>query len=290
MQKPSFRQNNRIFPKHLGFSYFCSQNETLMRIAALLPVIAFLGLILPSCQKELGFDQTTEPGKTGLLTRIQQGINPDLNEDTIYLLKYNASNKLIQIVDSVYQDTLNITHDANGNIKTATWTWIGAAATYTYNSSQQIQEINYTISSPEKLTFQYANGVISKGSFYLDPGSTGVASLLWNTFDFTVTAGNVTNLKVYDKNGTLVSDLTLTYGTQLNPFKELALLNMANYMGFNELFDINAIFSKNISTGYTTGSTVGKTQYTFNTGQQPTKAVCTANSYPDVYTWMFQYK
>lgn len=261
-----------------------------MRIATLLTVTAFVGLTFTSCQKELGFDQPTEPGKGGLLTRIQQGINPDLNEDTVYLLKYNASNKLIQIVDSLYQDTLNITYDASGNIKSGTWTWVGIPINYIYNSSNQIQEVNYNIFGAEKLTFQYAGGVISKGSFFVDPGTTGVASLLWNTFEFTVTAGNVTNLKVYDKNGTLASDLTLTYGTQLNPFKELALLNMANYMGFNELFDINAIFSKNISTGYTVATTTGKTQYTFNTSQQPTKAVCTANSYSDVYTWMFQYK
>lgn len=264
-----------------------------MRLKIILTLIGFCGLTFIACQKELSMDsQSSGPDQStgGQLVRIQQGTDPDLLEDTVYLLSYNSSNRLIRIVDSLYEDTLNIAYDATGNISKTAWT-SGNKSNYSYNANQQIQEINYTIAGvTEKMTFEYVNGVISKGYYYTDPGATGVASLLWTTLQFTVSSGNVTNLKLFDKNGALDADISLTYGTQLNPFKELALLNMGNCMGFDGLFDIYAVFCKNVPAGHSMGLAAGQTQYTFNNSQQPVKAIYTTNVYADMLTWFFQYK
>jgi hypothetical protein len=90
----------------------------------LFSVLLCMIVVIASCSKErsieLGGDPPPGPGPgTGgnpvggtEILRIQQGIDPDITNDTVHLLSYTATKKISKIVDSLGADTMRAEYDA----------------------------------------------------------------------------------------------------------------------------------------------------------------------------------
>ena len=271
-----------------------------MRSFLLLVAFSFVFISLNSCQKEVEGDIVGGGGGTGQpppsntrLYRIQEGTDPNLDNDTIWIINYTADGKMHSITDSLYADSNVATYDASGRITEVKGTY-GDKGTFIYNASGQLTEIRMLwAGAKEKYVFTYTNGVVSKKSYFTDAG-TGGAQFLWRDFEYTLSGGNITNIKVLDKNGAVLGNETRTYGSQQNNFKDVALFNYGGQMGTSQLIDVETYFSKNLVTGGTynvsgTTSYSYTNAYTMNAQQAASKAVMNL-SYGDVFTWQFYYK
>ena len=248
-------------------------------------LIASLILGLVSCKKDKAPDPINPDSK---LVRIQQGVDPDLYNDTVYLLSYNPSGKVVGIMDSIYQYGLSASYDASGRLEGATDDY-GDDATYTYDANGQLTQIDYTMAgSRERFVFTYTNGVVSKKSYYSDFGSGGTMTL-WRDYVYTVSGGNITTIKEYTAAGALVNTENFTYGNQANIFKELGLFNYGNILGTGYLMNFESHFNKNLPTAMTSGGPTMNNGFTYNSQQQLTKVVSTDNS-GGVFTWQFSYE
>lgn len=263
-----------------------------MRSAFILLCVVFSSGII-SCQKDLSFELVNIGGPPALaagdtLYRIQQGVSLNLDEDTIFLLSYDTEQRLVQIVDSLAQDTLTITYDTDGNLLSGNWT-SGVSVNFKY-SNKILEEIQTAVyGSNDEYVLEYVNGNVVKNSYYSDAGMGGPPEL-WQSSEFTNPAGNITSIREFDKSHTLLYQVTISSGTTLNPFKTLALLNTANHLGMDRMFGTVAAFNKNIYTGYISGPFYDAVEYTFNSKGKPTKAVVTSETPGDVLTWQFYYK
>jgi len=255
------------------------------RIAGLL---ALSVLTFAACKKNSS--SPTDPGNTatGKLTRIQQGIDPDITNDTVYLISYNAAGKITSLIDSVNKDTLVPSYDNNGNLTAITDKPYLFNATFTYDGSNRLTQIDYYIGSNERVTFDYTNNVVSKKSQYSDVGGSGLA--VENYYNYTVTSGNITDVKAYTANGTLIADGVITYSSQPNPFQQLSLFNYDNRLGLDDISSIESFFNKNIITGLTESDGTVTANLTYNSQQQPSKAVVTDNINDWLLTWQFTFK
>ena len=256
--------------------------------------------VFTSCQKDLTFDNvdntnttpippptSTPPGNQKLF-RIQQGVNPDLTDDTIWHISYNAAGKIRTIVDSLAQDTLVANYDASGRL-VSTFDSYGDNATYTYNADNQLAVLSYDwAGSKERFLFTYAGGTIQKKSYYSNLGSGALKYL--GDFIYTVTGGNITSIKAYTASGTLISTSTFAYGSEPNPLKDLSLFNYANRLGMDYIMDIETYFNKNLWTKATISSASldFNIVYLFNS-QRLTKAMANRSG-GGVFTWQFGYR
>lgn len=256
-----------------------------------IPLRSFLALSLLlvfSCKKNNSSPSTPTTGSGSTLVRIQQGIDPDITNDSIYLIKYNASKKISSIIDSLNQDTLTAAYDAtSGALSAVTETW-GMNATFSYDGTGLLTRINSVIAgSLEQYAFEYTGGVVSKKSYYSNLGAGSVS--LQGYYTYVVTNGNITSMSQYDKNGALVVTTTYTYGTQPNNFKNLALFTYANFLGTADVLNIESYFNTNNQTGSSWNGTSIASTYTFNANQAVSKLVTTNNYLDYVLTWMFFY-
>ncbi len=244
---------------------------------------AFLSVILfIACQKEIS-DDVEEPGK---LVRIQQGTSLDLDEDTVYLLSYDVAGNMVSIYDSSHDQSYTATYNPSGELKKIDAT-NGRNATFSYDSGR-LKEIWYNAGSIERFSFTYTDGVVSKKSYYSDYGSGFVLS---RYYDYTVTDGNITHIEEYTPSGTLVSEATLTYSSQLNPFKELSLFNYSNQLGMMNVIDFDTYHNKNLILTRTENQVPRcNIEYTFNAQQMTTKIVNNDASYGGPFTWFFSYE
>src|ERR1700753_2328654 len=165
-------------------------------------------------------------GQSGTsMVRIQEGTDTDITNDTVYLLRYNSSAQLTVLLDSLYQDSLVATYTSG---KLTAVNDVGAfslgSSSFTYDANGLLTEIDCNVAgSNDKYTFEYTSGVVSKKSYYSDFGLGGAQNLY--SYDvYTVTNGNITDMKDYDAANNLNYDATFTYGSQANPatFKTLA--------------------------------------------------------------------
>jgi hypothetical protein len=252
-------------------------------------IIPFL-IFLSSCKKDSGGGGGSQ--SNGNLVRIFEGTDANINNDTVYLLTYNSSSQLITLLDSLYQDSLVATYDASGNLSTVND--IGAFAlgssSFTYNSNGTLAQIDANVAGEnEQYVFEYTNGVVSKKTYSSDFGSGG-ALQLWSYDVYTMSNGNITDMKEYDAANDLTSETTFTYGAQANPFKTLGLFNFGNRLGTQDIINYETYFNKNIQTGYTNSSFNVTSSLTFNNLQKPTEIITMDQINGWVETWQFFYK
>ena len=270
-----------------------------MTLRNLTPTLACFLLALSSCQKELTFENADDnlnnvppansPSQGNQkLFRIQQGVDPDLSNDTVYLISYDASGKIKNIVDSLSQDTITATYDAAGKLIKVVGNF-GDNAVYTYNGSNQLAEISYLwVGSKEKFVFTYSGGVVQKKAYYSDLGSGGALQYL-GEFVYTITGGNITTMRAFTSGGVMFATVTFNYGSQPNTLKELSLFNYANRLGMDYIMDVESYFSNNLRSAVAVpaASLTLSNLYSFN-GQLLTKA--TANNGSGLFTWQFYYE
>lgn len=253
------------------------------KLALVVFVIVLIAFI--SCKKDNG--SGGGPSSNSNLVRIQQGVDPDITNDTVYLISYDGSKKITSIVDSLFNDTLTATYDASGNLAAVNETY-GTNSTYTYDGNNQLTQIDYQLAgSHEQFVFEYTNGVVSKETYNSNLGSGPVSKQSY--FTFVVTDGNITSIKAYNKNDVLVSETTCTYGSQPNTFKALSLFNYGGILGADDIFRPETFFNKNNLSGFSVNGLNTSSVYTYN-GQLPTKIVTTDQSISGVFTWAFSYK
>jgi YD repeat-containing protein len=244
-------------------------------------------LLVFSCKKSNNSAQNNTSGSS--LVRIQQGVDPNITNDSVYLIKYNTSKKIASITDSLNQDTLTAAYDAGtGKLSTVTETY-GTNAAFTYDGNGLLTQINYQLAgSSEQYTFEYTNGVVSKKSYYSNLGSGGLS--LQGYFTYTVANGNITSMTEYTKSGVLVVTTNFTYGTQANPFKDLSLFTYGNILGTSDVINAETYFNTNVLTGALWNGVSIAATYTFNANQLASKLVANNNYLNYVETWMFSYK
>jgi YD repeat-containing protein len=213
-----------------------------MKIKISYYILIFVSAILMSCHKE-PVKQTTIGTQ---LVRIQQGTDPAT--DTVYHISYNNVNKIDKITDSTNYTTYNAVYNANGKLVKVLSSVFSAE--YSYDATGLLTGMTTNIAGvQEQFVIAYNNGIITEKKWYTDVFGGGTLSL-WETFKYTVTDGNITNIKEYRSDSSLVSDKELRYDFQPNPFKELSLFNFGNILGASEIFNTDTYFNRNILYGY----------------------------------------
>lgn len=246
---------------------------------------------IASCQKEIS-DEPGQPGSgnnTGTeIVRIQQGTDPDINNDTVLLISYTSTKKIRQIVDSLYEDTIVVEYDASDRA-IRTKTNYGQNASYVYDAAGLLTQISYVVAgSKERVTYEYTNGNVSKANYTSDLNSGG-AYVPVGYDVFTVAGGNITEVKLYANNGTLIGQVALTYGSESNLFKDLSLFNYGNQLGMDQIVNFYTYFNKNISSGIRIGNLSFKTTNTFSNKRLTKITSENFSGAGGVYTWMFSY-
>ncbi len=177
-----------------------------------LSIVILLALfsLMSACQKQ--FITSTLPASTtahkGLLSRIQQGTDRNLNNDTINMLLYDSRNRLITIIDSVYQDTLTGYYNEAGLLETVREIspYGNDHCTYTYNSDSQLTVTDETISGVhQQYLYEYTENVLSKATYF---SNAGAGSLVLSRYCYyTVTDGNISEVSEYTANGNVLKSL-----------------------------------------------------------------------------------
>ncbi len=207
--------------------------------------LTILSSLLVCCNKQA--DKQMVNNKGTQLVRIQQGTDPAT--DTVNLISYNTQNKIEMITDSTNDVSLNASYNAQGRLSGINTTF-SFNASYTYDGNGLLTEVNTdVVGVHDQYIITYNNGVIAEKKWYTQVNVSGPPSL-WETFKYTVTDGNITDIKEYRYDGTLISDKELDYDLEPNPFKELSLFNFANVLGTDEIFNLDTYFNKNILHGY----------------------------------------
>jgi hypothetical protein len=245
-------------------------------------------MMIASCKKENATTNNNPSNSSTKLVRIQEGTDPDLNNDSVYLFKYDDSSRLTGIVDSLNQYTTTVTSNSQGNPLTVN-DGFGQTASFTYDANGVLTQLDYMMAgSHEQDVFEYSGGVLSKRTHNTNLGSGPLK--LSETFTYIFTGGNITSMSEFDLNGTLVQTTTLTYGNTPNNLKLLGLLNYGNLRGAQTIANLETYFNKNLLTGYTQNSLTNTNTYTLNTSQQPVHIVTNDNIEGGVYTWYFSYQ
>jgi hypothetical protein len=246
-----------------------------------------LFLCLGACTKEK--NNVQQAGTN--LSRIVEGTDPDITKDTVYLISYNSSNNISVILDSMKQDSLVASYDALGNLTAINniGSFSLGNASFIYDENGLLTEINYGVKGSEnQYLFEYSNGAVSKKSRYLNYDA-GSPLLLLNYDIYTVSDGNITEMKEYSASGSLYSTTTFAYGTQANPFKLLGLMNFGNRLGTNDIANFETYFNKNIQTGFLTNGSNVMSLLTFDSQQKPTKIITDDLIDDWLLTWQFFY-
>lgn len=254
-------------------------------------------LLLVCCNKKAD-DPIVQPKETKL-ARIQQGVDPAT--DTVYLISYNKQGKIDMIRDSTHHVSLNASYDARGRLSNIS-TIFSFNASYTYDANDLLTEINTeVVGQHDQYIFTYNNGVIAEKKWYSEI-SPGAGLSLWATFKYTVTDGNITNIKEYRSGGFLASDKDLEYDLEPNPFKELSLFNFANVLGADKIFNFETYFNKNIlytysvnGIGATDGNAENDNLYDNAVDSDHLLSITTFVDWGNAvdynfYTWLFSYK
>src|SRR5215467_8224527 len=130
-------------------------------------------IILFACKKNNKSNPNPSGGNS--LVRIFQGTDPDISNDTVFLVSYNQAGKIQYIIDSIYSDTLAGTYDDHGNLTAVTGSGSGLSgysATFIYNANNQLTEIDAMVNGEaDQTVFEYTGGVVSKKSFSTNSGS-----------------------------------------------------------------------------------------------------------------------
>jgi YD repeat-containing protein len=234
-----------------------------------IPILMAVLMLHVSCQKEVSSTDGSPGTHTGNtsgngadIKRIQQGIDPDLSKDTIWLITYTSSKKISKIEDSVYDYGATAKYDASDRLIEVNMT-SGDYARYTYDAAGLLTQLDYyLVGTKERFVIEYSGSNISRTTFLSDFGTGGAyESRGYETY--TVAGGNITDVKQFSMSGTLTGQATLLYGSEGNPFKNLSLFNFFNRFGMDQIVNFYTYFNKNISSGVKLGPVTFKTNNTF---------------------------
>ena len=200
-----------------------------------------------SCKKSSGSGNNGGSQTSGLV-RIQQGVDPNILNDSVYLLKYDINKRLSVIIDSLNQDTLTATYNTGGKL-----TGIQESSAYssdqlsaTYNTSGQLTELDCSVfGEQEQFVFTYSGTMPSQCVYSTNAGAGSLS--VWRTYGYTVTGQNITDIKEYDASNTFLGEHKLTYGTQTNPFKTLSLFNWGGRLGTDDIIFTETFFNANMT-------------------------------------------
>ncbi len=229
------------------------------------------------------------PPKPVYLTRIQEGIDPDLSKDTVYHLVWKDSLRISMLVDSIKNDTLVADYNEAGYLTAITDK--GAVpdnATFTYDANNLLTQITYSNgTSTQQYVFEYTDGIVSKKSYYT---ATGNAVLkLSGYFTYIFTDGNITSIKAYTSGGINIATATLTYGTQTNPFINLCLFNYRKRLNMDDICPFEAYFNRNIVTSLTTFGVTATLNNAFDSKQRISQIVADDKINQKLFTYLFNY-
>jgi hypothetical protein len=238
-----------------------------------------------SCKKSTG--KSTPPNGGGKLTRIQQGVDPDITNDTVYRIVYNAAGQIASIVDSLNQDTLTASYDATNNLTGWRETY-GTSTDFTYNGSQLTQIDQELAGSHEQFVFSYTSNTLSRVDYNSDLGSGGgVAPQGYSII--TMLNGNIGEVQVYSNGGTLLQATTFTYGSETNYFQKISLFDVGGILGTDDIFNQLTWFNQNLLTGSSSGGQQLTSTYSFNNADLPVRVVTNDPNAGGIYTWQFSY-
>jgi hypothetical protein len=253
-----------------------------------------------SCKKDSSNSGGGGNQSSGLV-RIQQGVDPAIINDSVYLLKYDSKNRITSVIDSIYQDTLIATYNANGQLSTIQEhnPYADDQLSATYDGSGHLTEIDYILAGEmDQYAFTYTGSMPSQCVWSTNAGSGSL--FVWRTYQYTATGQNITNIKEYDKDNSFIGERRLTFGNQANPFKTLSFFNWGGRLGTDDIIYMETFFNANLTATtawygpsnnlfYTTNQTT-----TNDNSGNPTKIVATeedaGNDILSLQTWFFNYK
>ena len=250
--------------------------------------LAALTILVPNVSCKKSSSGPNNSGSGAKLVRIQQGVDPNIANDSVYLITYNTAGLITAVIDSLNKDTLATSYDGNNNLTGWQETY-GTSTAFTYNGSQLTEIDQELAGTHNQYVYTYTNNVLSRMDFNSDFGLGGSVSLQ-NYYLITMTSGNITDIKTYTALGNLQSDQTLTYGSQANTFISMSLFNVGGYLGTDDIFNQLTWFNKNLLTGSLQSGFKISSNYTFNSAQEPVKVVTSDQYAGAVYTWQFWYK
>ena len=269
-----------------------------MKRANCLLVISVLVVAGASCKKSSG--SANNGGSQGSnLVRIQQGVDPTIANDSVYLLKYDSKNRLNIIIDSLNQDTLTATYNGTGQL-TAIQETYGDGLTATYNSSGQLTEIDDVIAgSQEQYVFTYSGPMPSKCTYSTNSGA-GTPLAVWRYYAYSVTGENITDIKEYNASNTLLGERKLTFAGKANPFQTLSLFNWGNRLGTQDIISVETFFDASMTATTEWDNATNNPYYTtyqtttLNNSAEPVKIIASEQApggvVQNLFTWGFSYK
>jgi YD repeat-containing protein len=249
-----------------------------MKMKFAIPLLLIGSLTIFSCSKDDNSPGGETPGDS-LFVKITQGLIP--GDDTVFIVSYDDSHRIKSIINSSWEDTLEATYNAAGQLGTITEKdgyGDGNVTTLSYNADHQLTEFNFKGGNYQtRYTFEYTNGVLAKKSFYANDPFDGGTPTLWNYATYEVTNGNITGMKEYSNQDVLLNEITFTYSTEPNVFKPLSLFNAGmNILGADDIANFETFFNKNLLKSKVVTGQQNYTftyDYTYNDKKQLTKVV-----------------
>jgi hypothetical protein len=265
-----------------------------MRKKFIIPLSFIATLTIFSCSK----DKVTNPeeDKSGsLITKMTQGTRAE--DDTVYVFSYDADKRIKSVVDVEYLDTFEAVYNTAGLVSAVINKGEHAvgSSSFIYNADKQLVQADFATyggAYRTRYTFEYTNGVVSKKNYYtqITPMGTELALLRYTTYE--VTNGNITGSKEYSNSGTLMTEVKYTFNNEPNVFQPICLMNWENFLGADDIADIEMYFNKNLITGEISTNlgdepVSATVTYTYNDKKQVTKVVFSAPGY--LKTRQFEY-
>ncbi len=223
-------------------------------------------------------DDTYHPGAPYFIGMIQvNGV-----KDTT-LFRYNAKKQLVNVV-MLGGDSVTGTYNSADNLSQIVVKHndgtLSATINFSYNADNQLIRIGNKLGNTEYVdTMIYVNGVLSRRNGYeIDPAVNNGKPRNYGYDIYVVTDGNITNLKNYDNGGNFMSEATMTYNSDPNVFKTLALFNKLENLDVTDIANDLIAFNKNMVTGATTitnvqARIVNVCEYTYDDKKQLIMAV-----------------
>lgn len=200
-------------------------------------LIAVTGLMV-SCQKEISEDLGTTPGtgtpgtsagKQCLLTKIVQGTGT--TDDTVFLVKYDALNRIRTITIPEYDDSLVTTYTGSNKYPDLIEDGYGGGLSFSYNNAGRPLVV---AGGGNKMEMEYVSDtVLSKGTSYYYDNTWKLSRRYTFQFDSKV---NLASYREFSSANDLRGQFDITYTDILNPFNALVPYSFNNTLGMDDIF------------------------------------------------------
>jgi hypothetical protein len=245
-------------------------------------ILVIIASFVASCQKEISGEVVATPdnaGKQCPLTRIVQGTGID---DTVYLVKYDALNRIRAIVDSVHEDSLNATFTGNNKYPDRIEDSFGDGISYSYNNAGKPLVV---VGWGNKVEMEYVSDtVLSKAITYYPDNGWKIASRYTFQFD---SKSNLTQIQEFSSGNVFQHQIDITYTDIPNAFQGLVPYNFFNLLGMDDIFPASMFLYNSkymVKSATIEGLTYGVTYQLNNTRQViASKAVLKNTSTEEIF-------